>query len=155
MPMSVDEDILIFTSGGERVNYCPLMVKGKERLRGSKSSTKFARGFGGMEQVYYRSDEYYPQSIITCPVVPRRASRHPSQKPVELVAYLIMTYTAPGETVLDFAMGAGTTIEACIRTNRYGVGVEINPEIFADTVAYLKEPSGRYNLNLLKSRGAL
>ena len=40
-------------------------------------------------------------------------TKHPTQKPVALMEYLIRTYTNPGETVLDFAMGSGTTGVAC------------------------------------------
>ena len=49
---------------------------------------------------------------------------HPTQKPVSLMEYLIKTYTNEGETVLDFTMGSGTTLVACKRTNRNGIGIE-------------------------------
>ena len=41
---------------------------------------------------------------------------HPTQKPVELMEYLIKTYTNENETVLDFTMGSGTTGVACVNT---------------------------------------
>jgi DNA modification methylase len=44
--------------------------------------------------------------------------------------YLIKTYTNKGETVLDFAMGSGTTGIACKNTNRNFIGIEISPEYF-------------------------
>lgn len=52
---------------------------------------------------------------------------HPTQKPVALMEYLIKTYTNEGETVLDFAMGSGTTGVACQNLNRQFIGIEYNP----------------------------
>lgn len=49
---------------------------------------------------------------------------HPQQKPVELLEYLIRTYTNEGETVLDATMGSGSTGVACINTGRNFIGIE-------------------------------
>lgn len=49
---------------------------------------------------------------------------HPTQKPVELLEYLIKTYSNEGETVLDFTMGSGSTGVACLNTNRQFIGIE-------------------------------
>jgi len=49
---------------------------------------------------------------------------HPTLKPIELMEYLIKTYTNERETVLDFTMGSGTTNLACERLNRMGIGIE-------------------------------
>jgi DNA modification methylase len=56
---------------------------------------------------------------------------HPTQKPVALLEYLIKTYTKPGETVLDFTMGSGSTCIACINTGRNFIGIEKDEEIFS------------------------
>jgi DNA modification methylase len=55
---------------------------------------------------------------------------HPTQKPVALLEYLIKTYTKPGETVLDFTMGSGSTGVACINTGRKFIGIEKDDEYF-------------------------
>jgi len=55
---------------------------------------------------------------------------HPTQKPVELLEYLIKTYTDEGDIVLDNCMGSGTTGVACINTNRNFIGIELDPEYF-------------------------
>jgi site-specific DNA-methyltransferase (adenine-specific) len=55
---------------------------------------------------------------------------HPTQKPVELMEYFIKTYTNEGETVLDFAMGSGSTGVACQNTNRQFIGIEKDPIYF-------------------------
>ena len=51
---------------------------------------------------------------------------HPTQKPVELLEWLIKTYTNDGEVVLDNCMGSGSTGIACINTNRSFIGIELD-----------------------------
>jgi len=55
---------------------------------------------------------------------------HPTQKPVALLEYLTKTYTNPGDTVLDFTMGSGTTGVACIKTKRNFIGIELDENYF-------------------------
>jgi len=55
---------------------------------------------------------------------------HPTQKPVSLMEYLVLTYTDPGDTVLDFTMGSGTTGVACVQTERDFIGIERDAEYF-------------------------
>ena len=55
---------------------------------------------------------------------------HPTQKPVDLLEYLIKTYTNENELVLDFTMGSGSTGVACMNTNRKFIGIELNEEYF-------------------------
>ena len=57
-------------------------------------------------------------------------SLHPTQKPVELLEYLIKTYTNEGETVLDNTMGSGSTGVACVNLNRNFIGIELDEEYF-------------------------
>ena len=56
--------------------------------------------------------------------------KHPTQKPTELMEYLIKTYTNENETVLDFTMGSGTTGVACVNTNRNFIGIEMDDKYF-------------------------
>lgn len=55
---------------------------------------------------------------------------HPTQKPVELLEYLIKTYTNEDQTVLDNCMGSGSTGVACINTNRKFIGIEKDNNYF-------------------------
>jgi len=55
---------------------------------------------------------------------------HMGGKPLNAMCRIIEDYTRPGDTVLDFCMGAGTTAIACIRTGRKFVGIEIDPAHF-------------------------
>ncbi|MGB8842702.1 MAG: site-specific DNA-methyltransferase, partial [Aliidongia sp.] len=65
-----------------------------------------------------------------------RTSIHPTQKPVELMRYLIRTYSNPGETILDATMGSGTTGVAAVLENRNFIGIERDPAYF--TAAYVR-----------------
>lgn len=55
---------------------------------------------------------------------------HPTAKPVALLEYLIKTYTNEGDTVLDNTMGGGSTMVACVRTKRKGIGIELEEKYF-------------------------
>ena len=55
---------------------------------------------------------------------------HPTQKPVDLIRYLVLTYTNEGDTVLDTCMGSGTTAIACIKEKRHFIGFELNKDYY-------------------------
>ena len=57
-------------------------------------------------------------------------SFHPTQKPVELMEYLIKTYTNEGEVVLDFTAGSMSTGVACVNTNRNFIGIELDEKYY-------------------------
>jgi len=56
--------------------------------------------------------------------------KHPTQKPVPLMEYLIKTYTNENETVLDFTMGSGSTGVAAKNLNRSFIGIEQDKKYF-------------------------
>lgn len=118
------EIISIFNSH----NYYPIMEKQKERT-GKTYSKGEANGIKnyGDERVYR---EKYPKSIVEVSNANQNGKVHPTQKPVELMEYLIKTYTNEGETVLDFTMGSGTTGVACKNTNRNFIGIEMDDKYF-------------------------
>jgi site-specific DNA-methyltransferase (adenine-specific) len=58
-------------------------------------------------------------------------SSHPTQKPVSLLSYLILTYTNPGGLVLDPFMGSGSAGVACVQTGRRFIGIEKDADYFA------------------------
>lgn len=65
----------------------------------------------------------------------KKPRMHPTQKPVELMEYLIKTYTNEGETVLDNCMGSGTTGVACKKTGRHFIGIEKDEKYFEIAVS--------------------
>lgn len=76
----------------------------------------------------------YPKNIIKYSKYNKECNQlnrvHPTQKPVEILEYLIKTYTNEGDLVLDFTMGSGSTGVACLNTNRKFIGIELNEKYF-------------------------
>lgn len=70
----------------------------------------------------------YPSNVLYFDGVTSRV--HPTQKPVELLEYLIEMYTNEGDTVLDNCMGSGSTGVACINTARKFIGIEQDEHYF-------------------------
>ena len=74
---------------------------------------------------------FYPKSILEFSNVHHGDEcMHPTQKPVDLLRYLVLTYTNEGDTVLDNCMGSGTTAIACIKERRHFIGFELSKEYF-------------------------
>ena len=63
--------------------------------------------------------------------------RHPAEKPVELLTFLVEQTTAP--VVIDPYMGSGTTLAACVRLGRPCIGIELDPAYFAVACARLRQ----------------
>lgn len=71
-----------------------------------------------------------------------REKYHPTQKPVALLEDLIQTYSNPGDIVLDFTMGSGSTGVACMNTGRRFIGIEKEQRYFDIATARI-EKSGQ------------
>lgn len=83
-------------------------------------------GNGGDKTKTYT--EKLPVNVLEFNTVEKKV--HPSQKPVDLLKYLIQTYTIEGETVLDNCMGSGSTGVACKMLNRNFIGIEKDSKYF-------------------------
>jgi site-specific DNA-methyltransferase (adenine-specific) len=118
MPLRSHEDILVFYK--KQPIYNQQKTLGKRQLKSTGGKTD---NYGKFNYQPHYSEEYFPKSIIDIPQV-RVKDGHPTQKPVSLFEYLILTYTNEGETVLDNCAGSGTTMIACINTNRNYIGFE-------------------------------
>jgi len=133
-PMQQSEDICIFTSSGEKTIYNPQMVKRDKPIKsgGNSIKTSVYNDFKcmGEGKEYKKTYEYKnPVTLIEFDKI-RRGGVHPTQKPIELMEYLIKTYTNEGDTVLDFTMGSGTTGLACKNLNRIFIGIELDEAYF-------------------------
>ncbi len=86
----------------------------------------------GEQKSFYQIDNglRYPKRIIYFNNNFTNKQLHPTQKPVELLEYLIKTYTNENEIILDNCMGSGTTGVACINTNRQFIGMELDNKYF-------------------------
>lgn len=65
--------------------------------------------------------------------------KHPTQKPIELLEYLIRTYTNEGDLVLDNAMGSGSTGIASLNLGRNFIGMELNDNFFKTSCDWMEE----------------
>ena len=100
----------------------------------------------------FNADLKFPSSIIKIPAVVSNSKekvRHPTQKPVKLLEYLIKTYTNEGDVVLDSFMGSGTTGVACINTGRRFVGMELDEKYFNIAKKRIKEATEKKKAELL------
>ena len=59
-----------------------------------------------------------------------RQGQHPTEKPWRLFHEILTDFTNKGETILDPFMGSGTTLVACAKLGRKGIGIEIDPDYF-------------------------
>ncbi len=140
MPMKAYETISVFYK--EQPTYNPQMVQRTEKEL-KRLSHKSVEGvstntvYGDINRKSlnrYENTTKYPTNVITgIKCVFNRSSekvKHPTQKPLELMEYLIQTYTNKSETVLDFTMGSGSTGVACKNTNRSFIGIEKDENYF-------------------------
>jgi len=137
MPLRAHEDILVFYK--KLPTYNPVKTKAKtSSLRGHQKD-RFSENYGKQIVSSYGSDDNfsrYPRSVFqikkdTGFSSPLNNTRlHPTQKPVDLMEYLIKTYTNEGETILDNCAGSGTTGIACINTNRNYILIEKEQKYF-------------------------
>jgi len=105
------------------------MTKGKPYVSGKGNSGEVFRGV--KKVVTKNNGERYPTSIQYFNMVSNKRDRyHPTQKPTELLEYLIKTYTNENDLVLDNCMGSGSTGVACVNTNRNFIGFELENKYF-------------------------
>ena len=130
-PLQRTEDICVFCKTSQ--NYFPQMVEREKPRKFHKSPTQTSVLTKQKYKDNYKRKDYthrYPTNIIfnSWSI---RSGFHPTQKPVSLMEYLIRTYTKENDIVLDFAMGSGSTIVACVNTGRYGIGNDNDPDYYA------------------------
>ena len=130
MPMKAHENILVFYKKLPTYNpqkttgHTPVHSYTKHQDDGSNYGKTVVGISGG------GSTERYPRSVQRFKSDKQKCALHPTQKPVELLEYLIKTYTNEGDLVLDNCMGSGSTAVACLNTNRKFLGFELDENYF-------------------------
>ena len=132
-PMKYYEEICIFYR--KNGTYNPQM---KERIGVGKACYNYDHYCGESNHVEYEKikkrydpDFVQPSDVLEFNVVPNRKGKvHPTQKPVELLEWLIRTYSNENDTVLDNCMGSGSTGVACKNLNRNFIGIELAESYF-------------------------
>jgi site-specific DNA-methyltransferase (adenine-specific) len=126
-PLRAHENILVFSENGY-CTYNPQKVKTSEKIRKRESAGGAVCSHYNQERFNYTPDgTRYPRSVYKCRNVSRswdKTAFHPTQKPLDLVKWLVKTYSNPGETVFDPFAGASTTAVAAYETGRNYIAVE-------------------------------
>ena len=131
-PIKDHEDIVVFCKSGKQPLYYPQMIKRDKPIRSGGNEQAEGKAIRMKPKDYNLNKTYamkFPTSQIRFSCREGRGL-HPTQKPVELMEYLIKTYSNEGDTVLDFTMGSGTTGVACKRLRRNFIGIELDPGYF-------------------------
>lgn len=128
-PLVSNEYISVF---GNVVNYYPQMrEREKPRVSKNKGTTRQMLVSNGKPFSSPKAlDKRYPITSLYYSNEINKDKVHPTQKPVALLEYLIKTYTLEDETVLDNAMGSGSTGVACVSTGRDFIGIELDEGYF-------------------------
>lgn len=123
-PLKKHELISIFYKKQPTYNPQGLIEYGKINKRGGTGNNWSEMTSNKYIQKYTN----YPTQILQYSLDNKKY--HSTQKPVELLEYLIKTYTKENELVLDFTMGSGSTGVACMNTNRKFIGIELDDNYF-------------------------
>lgn len=137
-PLRNHESVLVFYN--RQPTYNPikesrdLSESSKKRMNYDFTTTKGTNvQQGGITKVKFIPEDKclsYPKTVKKWNGVNSHNRNHPTEKPLDMMEYLIKTYTNEGDMVLDNTMGSGTTGVACLNTNRRFIGIEMETEYF-------------------------
>ena len=130
--MRYHESILVFYDG--KPIYNPQMTIGKPNHSVGKGVRKKANESGANTAMVTNKVDgiKHPKSVIK---FNREAKPiHPTQKPIELLKWLIETYSNKGDKILDCCMGVGSTALAALESERGCTGIELEKEYYDKAV---------------------
>lgn len=136
-PLRDVEEILVFRKKAGRY-YPQGVIPCHEVDRGEKCGKLLKRGT--LNNSHIKTQKNYPRSLLK--YQKKRNDINPTAKPVDLLEYLIKTYTEPGEIVLDPTFGSGSTGVACVHTGRSFIGCEIDREQYDRATQRIIEAKG-------------
>ena len=130
-PLRQHEDICIFTNGGGYAStYNPQKTRSSKRHKIGGNGIKNSC-YGNLQRLPTQETyERYPTSILTFSKEDGTRHYHPTTKPVDLLRWLILTYSNENDVVLDNCMGSGSTCVAAIKEKRHYIGIEIEEKYF-------------------------
>ena len=130
MPLKKHENILVF--GDAASYYDPQMTDGKPYHRKWTPNRNNNLKYGIKGVATDNKGTRHPTTVLDFPQKWRRQDQiHPTQKPVELMEWLVRSYCPEGGLVLDNCMGSGTTGVACVNTGRRFIGIEMDETYFS------------------------
>lgn len=129
-PMRGHEDIIIFCQSFADSTYNPQMKEGKPKgFIKRKDTTLHYKEHGG--SVYVNDGSRYPTSVLKFSNGHGGIKKlHPTQKPLDLLLKLVLTYSNKGDVILDPFFGSGTTGHAALLTGRKFCGCEISQDYY-------------------------
>lgn len=128
-PLTAHENILVFSRRPARTVYNPQKTPGSPyKTRAKKTQCAHYRKTDLLPTVNPTGDRH-PKSWMLVQHDSQRGY-HPTQKPVDLLRWLVLSFTNQGDTVLDPFMGSGTTGVACQATGRRFIGMEREEEYY-------------------------
>jgi len=128
-PLNDYEDICVFYK--KQCTYNPQMTVAEKIYKRGEVKRKKSDCYGDEKDFkQVETGLRYPKRIQYFNNNKTQEQKHSTQKPLELMEYLVKTYTNEGETVLDNTMGSGSTLVACQNTNRNGIGIEQDDKYF-------------------------
>lgn len=146
-PLKQHENILVFTPATvARRTYNPQGVVRKPIIERRRVNTSASSNYEhGPRQEYYRGEfTGYPRDVLE--FGPDPIKLHPTQKPIELMRYMVRTYSNPGDLVLDPFMGSGTTAIACVLEHRNFIGFELDKHYWEVANKRLRDLTGPFKL---------
>lgn len=138
MPLRQHENIAVFykklpTYHPQFTEGKPLHSKGNMYMNKDHKNSNYGK-FEMTDDSRAGSTQKHPRSILTFQKPHPSIAKHPTEKSIDMLEWLIKTYTNEGELVLDNAMGSGTCGLACLKTNRRFIGIEKQDQYFQISV---------------------
>lgn len=125
----VFEYMFVFSKGKPKT-FNPIMVECKLGGKVYNSTCKNMGGESGRtKKTFVLNSQRYKNNIWEMSVAQNKTG-HPAVFPEALANDHIISWSNPGDVVLDCFMGSGTTGIACINTGRQFIGMEIDPGYF-------------------------
>lgn len=131
-PLNIHENISVFYE--KQPNYNRICDEGNPYIRknnrtNGKNDTNFKSDNSG---TWINEGKRTPTTIRKINRVSAGGKKplHPTEKPIELMEWIIKSYTNENDLVLDFTMGSGSTGVACLNTNRKFIGIELDEKYF-------------------------
>ena len=115
-------------------NYYPQGLRdyNKERDRGTSAKITLMN----YSDSWVQEKTGYPSNVLNYGL--DRTGLHPTAKPLELIKYLIKTYTKEDDVVMDNCMGSNTTGLACKELNRQYIGIEKDKHYYDISVSRVR-----------------
>jgi site-specific DNA-methyltransferase (adenine-specific) len=126
-PLRAHENILFFIQKPKHSVYNPQMILGKTHKRGGEGS-RAVHYTTARKSPAVITNKYYPRSVLKYSNTRSGKSLHPTQKNLELVMWLVRSYSNRGMRVLDPFAGSGTTLVAAKKLGRKAIGCETSEQ---------------------------